>query len=53
MIAALITALALASVQTIYAQSPTPAENMASANDLYNIERYQEAAQSYERLVGL
>ena len=26
---------------------------MTSANDLYNIERYQEAAQTYERLVGL
>ena len=53
MVAALASALAIASVQPISAQSPTPAEYLASANDLYNVERYQEAARSYERLVGL
>lgn len=52
-ITALAFALAIASAQPVYAQSPTSAESMKSANDLYNIERYQEAAQSYERLVGL
>jgi tetratricopeptide (TPR) repeat protein len=49
----LITAWAIASVHPAYAQSPSPAEFMESANDLYNIERYQEASLSYERLVGL
>ena len=39
--------------QPAFAQSPSPADAMASANDLYNSERYQEAARSYERLVGL
>jgi len=52
-IVAVAVAWAIASVHPAYAQSPTPAEFMESANDLYNIERYQEAALSYERLVGL
>ena len=39
--------------QPAIAQSPSPANAMASANDLYNSARYQEAARSYERLVGL
>ena len=40
-------------VQPAFAQSPSPVNAMASANDLYDSERYQEAARSYERLVGL
>ena len=52
-IAVLITAWAIASAHTAHAQSPSPAEFMESANNLYNTERYHEAAQSYERLVGL
>ncbi|MDP6452042.1 MAG: tetratricopeptide repeat protein [SAR202 cluster bacterium] len=52
-IAVLATAWAIAGAHTAHAQSPSPAEFMESANNLYNTERYQEAAQSYERLVGL